>query len=141
MVTDPVHVVPNRARAKAGRKYNGRIGVMAEVYRYFDADDRLLYVGVSANSVARMIGHRSAAEWWPLATRIAIERFETREQALEAEYEAIVNERPLHNKWPKEEFRVSLAKRLGAREFSRMVNESSAEPAPWTPWPRKWREA
>lgn len=34
------------------------------VYRCFDADGELLYVGMTANPVQRLSGHRSASHWF-----------------------------------------------------------------------------
>lgn len=69
-----------------------------ELYRYFDADDVLLYVGISLTSVRRMSEHRSKSYWYSKAVKITIERFETRIAAFDAEATAILREKPLHNK-------------------------------------------
>jgi DNA-binding XRE family transcriptional regulator len=67
------------------------------LYRFFDAEDRLLYVGISDRPSDRMSGHRRAAAWWDEASRCVMERFDTRAEAERAEGEAIRSEDPLFN--------------------------------------------
>ncbi|QLJ01510.1 GntR family transcriptional regulator [Streptomyces sp. NEAU-sy36] len=67
------------------------------LYRLFDTDDRLLYVGISSEPKARMRDHAAEKSWWgDVATR-DFEWFDSRQEAAEAEIEAIRNEQPLHN--------------------------------------------
>lgn len=69
----------------------------ANLYRHFDADGRLLYVGISTASMRRLSEHRTDSAWfWSIAT-IKVERFDTIAQARLAETAAIKNERPLFN--------------------------------------------
>lgn len=67
------------------------------VYRHFDADGRLLYVGACANPVQRTIGHASQSNWYDRIVRIEIARFANGEEAWAAEADAIRHERPLYN--------------------------------------------
>jgi len=71
--------------------------MITDLYRHFDADGRLLYVGVSFHAVVRAYQHKAGAEWWAQAVTMKVERFPTREAALLAEREAIKQEKPLHN--------------------------------------------
>lgn len=72
------------------------------VYRCYDADGVLLYVGCSVNPTARVEQHRATA-WW--GDRIASVRnlvFPTRRDALARERDAIYTERPrcnVKNRW------------------------------------------
>lgn len=68
------------------------------VYRLFDTDDRLLYVGIAGNPGRRFEQHRTDKAWWGDVARIDLEHFATREDALEAERHAITTERPTHNR-------------------------------------------
>lgn len=68
-----------------------------QLYRHYDAQDRLLYVGISLSAVARLTQHKSVAHWSSDIVRLTIETFPTRELALEAERAAIEAEKPLHN--------------------------------------------
>lgn len=68
------------------------------LYRYFDADDRLLYIGISSNYQARAVAHSKNSVWESQAVRVELERFPDRESVLAAEKRAIQTERPIHNK-------------------------------------------
>lgn len=71
-------------------------GVTA-LYRYYDADDLLLYVGISDHLVTRTGSHIKASSWMDFAARSTIERHPTRAVALTAEEAAIKAEHPLFN--------------------------------------------
>jgi hypothetical protein len=82
------------------------------LYRLYDADDRLLYVGISANPEKRWKGHSIySARWWGQVTAKVIEWHGDRYLALAYEYLTILRERPVHNRrrtppntdqWPNE---------------------------------------
>lgn len=67
------------------------------LYRYFDADGRLLYVGVSLSGIARQSQHQSASHWYADHASMTTEWFATRSEALEAERMAIITEKPIYN--------------------------------------------
>jgi hypothetical protein len=67
------------------------------LYRHFDHDGRLLYVGISLSAVTRTAQHRSRAPWFSQITRIEIEWHKSRSAAALAEKRAIKAERPLYN--------------------------------------------
>jgi len=71
---------------------------MTDLYRHFDADDTLLYVGVSLSCVARLAQHRKKSGWYGEIATITIEKFSTRERAIKAERAAIREENPKHNR-------------------------------------------
>lgn len=68
-----------------------------ELYRQYDADGVLLYVGMSISTMTRLRGHKSTSHWFKSVVFIALERFETLEECAEAEKQAIRNEHPLFN--------------------------------------------
>lgn len=68
------------------------------LYRYFDAENRLLYIGISSNYQARAATHSKNSAWESLAVRVELERFADRESVLAAEKRAIQTEQPIHNK-------------------------------------------
>ena len=69
-----------------------------DLYRFYDAEGGLLYVGVSLSAVARACGHRQNATWWDQAARMEIEHLSvTRRQIEELEQVVIGTERPAFN--------------------------------------------
>lgn len=68
------------------------------LYRHFDGDGRLLYVGISLSAVARLAQHAHGSRWSHDIRRVDVEMHQTREAALAAERCAIVNEKPFYNK-------------------------------------------
>ena len=67
------------------------------LYRLYDAEDRLLYVGISGDLKERLKTHASLKPWWPDVVRKTVQWYATRADAAEAEIKAIGSERPLHN--------------------------------------------
>lgn len=68
-----------------------------QLYRHYDADDNLLYIGISLSTMVRLSQHRSDSAWSERIVRVMIEHFATREEALAAEDAAIKAEKPLFN--------------------------------------------
>lgn len=98
--------------------------MQTELYRHFDADGRLLYVGVSWSAVVRYgAGHRHIAEWAKDVAKMTVERFDTRGQAEAAERKAIREECPLHNR----QHQVTVAAPI-ARETATAKPEPEPEP-------------
>ncbi len=67
------------------------------LYRFYDANDALLYVGITCNPTRRMEKHRGEKPWWTQVARISLEQYGDRQSVLAAERAAIGAERPLHN--------------------------------------------
>jgi hypothetical protein len=67
------------------------------LYRHFDADGILLYVGISRDPGVRRRTHHRRSAWTEFAARETVEWLPDRETAERAEREAIVAERPLFN--------------------------------------------
>jgi predicted GIY-YIG superfamily endonuclease len=67
------------------------------LYRFYDASDVLLYVGITVDPGARFKKHGGDKPWWSEVDRISIDHFATRQEALAAERKAIKEEQPLHN--------------------------------------------
>ena len=70
----------------------------AVVYRHFDAGGALLYVGMSLNFYARLMQHNYGTTWIKQVSRVEIEHFATKDDAVIAERNAIFREKPKHNK-------------------------------------------
>jgi predicted GIY-YIG superfamily endonuclease len=68
-----------------------------DLYRFFDKDDRLLYVGISLHAATRASSHKKDKPWWDDVDRMTVVHLATREAAEQAERTAIRTEKPLHN--------------------------------------------
>lgn len=67
------------------------------LYRFFDEQDRLLYVGITCNPEERWRRHASDKTWWSTVARKTLDWHPDRETALLAECLAITTERPRWN--------------------------------------------
>jgi len=67
------------------------------LYRFFDVEGELLYVGITMNPSSRWKAHGRDKAWWTEVAHIAIEVHPDREAVLEAEQEAIAAEAPKYN--------------------------------------------
>ena len=67
------------------------------LYRHYDAEGALLYVGISRNPFARLDQHMSTSPWASEIASVALEWFDDRTAALNAERAAISKEIPLYN--------------------------------------------
>jgi predicted GIY-YIG superfamily endonuclease len=68
------------------------------LYRHFDEDDVLLYVGISDNPTRRGTQHASGSEWAKFAMRATVEWLPCRSAAEAAELEIIETEGPVYNR-------------------------------------------
>lgn len=103
----------------------------AQLYRHFDADGRLLYVGISVSTLVRLGSHSSMSPWFRSITTVTIEHFDTRKQAEEAERRAIMLEAPIHNrKLPAEADPFTHGQiRVGDRVVAALRNDRAAHGA------------
>lgn len=67
------------------------------VYRYYDAADRLLYVGCTQDVKKRSVQHRYHSPWWKEAAKVTLAEFDCERDALAAEQDAIQRESPRFN--------------------------------------------
>jgi len=67
------------------------------LYRFYDADDQLLYVGITEDIATRWDYHASKKPWWADVDRKTVQWYEGWREASCAEVRAIVEEAPLHN--------------------------------------------
>jgi hypothetical protein len=71
---------------------------MQQLYRLYDADGTLLYIGISYSAIARYAQHKADKPWIGDVCRIEIETHDvSRAEILEIERRAIIEERPQHN--------------------------------------------
>lgn len=69
-----------------------------DLYRYYEDDGVLLYVGISSDAYKRAKSHAKNSEWFIFQDKMTVETFDTRKEARAAEKLAIVNENPVYNK-------------------------------------------
>src|SRR5437868_2611784 len=67
------------------------------VYRVWDLDGDLLYIGVSRQPVKRVPNHKQKG-WGQLIARVELAWYETWSEAAKAEATAILAEKPLYNR-------------------------------------------
>lgn len=70
---------------------------LTSLYRFFDAEGQLLYVGITARNVDRMHNHARHKPWWHHVATATFQHFPNRALALLAEAVAIRIEHPVHN--------------------------------------------
>ncbi len=80
------------------RRYERLIGAEHVLYRLYDADDGLLYVGITNQWVRRESEHSRDKAWWSEVHRISHEVYPDRPTAMAAEKAAIRSERPVFNR-------------------------------------------
>lgn len=71
---------------------------VTQLYRYFDIDGNLLYIGISVNFMVRASQHKSSSRWFDRISYVNVTHFPNRELAIRAERLAISNEMPIYNK-------------------------------------------
>ena len=76
-----------------------------KLYRHFDADGHLLYVGISLSAVARLNQHMDISHWSDAISEVRVETLPDRNAALAAETAAIQSENPKHNIRKREQMR------------------------------------
>ncbi len=67
------------------------------LYRFFDGDGQLLYIGITHDAHRRFQQHAGRKPWWSDVRQILLEVYPDRESVLAAETRAIIDEKPLHN--------------------------------------------
>lgn len=67
------------------------------LYRFYDNQDNLLYIGITNSPQARWNNHRNDKSWFKHVVRSTMEHFATRAELEAAEIQAIQTEKPRHN--------------------------------------------
>lgn len=70
---------------------------MYHLYRHFDKEGTLLYVGISLNGLQRLVSHKEGARWFSEISRVEIEKHASKKAASIAEGLAIRTEKPKYN--------------------------------------------
>ena len=72
-------------------------GGATSVYKYFDKNGVLLYVGITGRGASRNSEHNKSKEWWQYVTRQEVVHYTTRRAALNIERQLIQQHRPPFN--------------------------------------------
>lgn len=67
------------------------------LYRHFDAEGNLLYIGISLSALNRLSQHADNSHWFEKISNVTIQHFPNRSAALVAEALAIAKENPAFN--------------------------------------------
>lgn len=67
------------------------------LYRFFDRNERLLYIGITSSPKDRFRQHAESKSWWPQVATRQITFYPTRADLAAAEIAAIKRERPMYN--------------------------------------------
>ncbi|WP_375264125.1 hypothetical protein [Palleronia sp.] len=67
------------------------------LYRHYDAEGRLLYIGKTVNPRSRASLHKIRSRWFRDVERIELQWFDDEALACAAEISAIADEKPIHN--------------------------------------------
>lgn len=103
------------------------------VYRAWDADGRLLYVGCTMRLAERRSAHQTSSQWFPLAARFRISGPYNYDTGRRLEREAIRSEMPLWNCDEPHRVRIrALHQRVAKRWFDLEYN-SQGRPTDWHP--------
>jgi hypothetical protein len=112
-------------------------GVPTSVYRYFDVFGILIYVGITAQRMARNSQHNLDKTWWGFVARQEVEHFSSRPDAHRREIELIQEFRPpfntQHNPMAQEMRAIYLAFRASEPAGAEEVYESTNGLIPATP--------
>lgn len=94
-VFDPTLSVTTQVKALGLYQMGPTEGVL--LYKFFDRDYGLLYVGVTCTPTTRWQAHKNRAEWWPQVAWVEVERHPHNNAALNAERLSIRQDRPRFN--------------------------------------------
>lgn len=98
------------------------------LYKLYDKDDALLYIGITARLEYRLPAHRRNREWGERISKIRTRKYKTEYLARVAEREACLKHQPLFNKRGKTyvEEKVSVTARIPkslCEKLEKMVRE------------------
>jgi|TARA_R100000084_G_scaffold88954_1_gene42999 hypothetical protein len=68
------------------------------LYRAYDDNEKLLYVGQSTSVMSRLKHHIKSSEWSGMVSNITLQRFKNERQLFRAELKAIQEEKPVYNR-------------------------------------------
>lgn len=88
-------ITPEKPRKP--RKYKRVLDGETCLYKHWNANDELLYIGISLSAVRRLKSHLHRSEWFNQIATVTIQRLPTRRVALKEEARQIKICRPPYN--------------------------------------------
>lgn len=67
------------------------------LYRCYDSEETLLYVGITSQRHRRFVQHSKGSDWWPRVATLQLEHYPTTSEAKAAEREQVAKLDPPHN--------------------------------------------
>lgn len=102
--------IQEETKVEGGHSFRQKISVSYRLYRHFDKQQQLLYVGISLRSFQRLAEHREYSHWFEDIANVTFESFSNKDDALLAEKTAIQTEKPrfnlIHNTTQRSKVRV-----------------------------------
>lgn len=100
-----------------------------DLYRHFDEQGELLYIGISLSAMARLGQHKRTSEWVDQISTMTIEKYNSREELKVAEKLAVAHEKPKYNikLQAKERSNKKRTRRQDERFISSCIEEFGSE--------------
>lgn len=114
----------------SGRDAQAEGDVPTSVYRYYDVNDVLLYVGVTGRGLSRNSEHNRSKDWWPYVTRQTVDHFPSRGLALDRERSLIIKWTPPFNRQHNPQHKVMRAAYLHLVETGSFPSLRPAKESP-----------
>jgi predicted GIY-YIG superfamily endonuclease len=84
--------------APIARTLSDKEPTTVDLYRFYNNDNELLYIGISLSAAQRASQHKKTQGWWRLVARMDVEHLDCSRSEIEAiERDAIKRERPRFN--------------------------------------------
>jgi predicted GIY-YIG superfamily endonuclease len=107
-------------------------GEPTALYRLYDADEQLIYVGITNNPANRWRRHQEVSLWWPKVATKTIEWLPDRESALTAERSLIEEHNPPYNShWNTSEIKSRIYGEKHRAKWDRIKADLAANPPEW----------
>ena len=99
---------------------------MTYLYRHYDKDGVLLYVGIASSVLSRTAAHMTEAAWFPLVDTITFSRSKDRGAAFKEELTAIHDESPLFNLVGNPDRNLAYKRRVFAKAYAKQCKNNGA---------------
>jgi predicted GIY-YIG superfamily endonuclease len=102
------------------------------LYRLYDADDQLLYIGISKDPDLRFQKHAGRSPWWPKVARKSVEWLDDRQSALDTERRLIEELSPPYNSnWNTSDVKSRIYGEKYRAKWAKIQADLAANPPEW----------